>query len=117
MKGMWIKPNGASGRSSRGPRWSCQLMHVDLDDDGLIFDLVALEPSPTSGSVVPVGTPFSLHVSGGTGPVAASAFGHVARWAARADVVTLAGGLGTGSRWLCLSSGDTDLVVELSDPE
>ena len=39
---------------------------------------------------------------------------HVLDWAASADLVTMFGGTRDGSSWLCLTSNDTHLVVELA---
>lgn len=115
MKRLWTTSSGLPERQWHSPPWTCQLMHIDVTDDYFVFDFIALEPPPTSGHAVPAGSPFSMHVGhGGTSVGVAGLVEHVLEWAADADVVTLFGGRHDGSSWLCLSSNETHLVVELA---
>lgn len=105
-------PNSMSSSdgSAAGP-WTCQLMNADVDDETLVLDLVALEACPGAGDTVPALEPFSLRVQRGRGREFRT--DDVAAWADTADVVTIFAGRSDEVDWLCLSTGEEHLVLEL----
>lgn len=114
MKRLWTTSSNVPERQWHSPPWTCQLIHVDISDDCFVFDFIALESPPAGGSAVPAGTPFSMNIGHAAGGDVADLVQHVLNWAAGADLVTIFGGRHDGSSWLCLSSDETHLVVELA---
>jgi hypothetical protein len=103
-------PHQPPDDSSAGP-WTCQLMSADVDDHTVVLDLIALEACPGAAETVPALSPFSLRVQRGQGQVFQS--DDVAAWVDTADVVTIYAGRSDEVDWLCLSSGEEHLVLEL----
>lgn len=85
------------------PSWSCQLLHADSSDRGVLLDLVALDPCPFPGVDLPVGTPFVIRVvndhAESCGPL-------VQDWADTAAVVDIRIVETSSGRWLCVSGKD-----------
>jgi hypothetical protein len=67
----------------------CQLLFVEEYDDGLVLDLVAMEPVETGGEVLPAGNPIPLGVAVSEPGARADAASTLGRWARGAGVVTL----------------------------
>lgn len=86
--------------------WTCQVMAVSEECDGLLIDLVPLEP----GSICPgVSTvlPFTVRVSRDLGTSV------VAAWAAHADMISVQAARSGPTEQLILAAGEHQLVFEL----
>jgi hypothetical protein len=105
---MWADLDGM-----RSPPWLCQLVHADAVGDAIVLDLIALEPCPADATGCPRHTPFTVHI--GHGEDSERGWEQtLALWAADADLVTiLCGRTDDGSSWLCLSSGEQHLLLQL----
>lgn len=102
-----VEPGRATGA------WTCQLMRAVLEGDVLVLDMVDIDDDPfDTGAPRPRG-PFTLHV--GPGDLSPGSTG-VIRWAATADVVTVVAGRTDDVDWLCMTSDDHHLVLEVSGP-
>jgi hypothetical protein len=115
MARMWrISPSAtAKGPSHATGAWTCQLVRAALEDDALVLDLVDIDDDPyETGTTRPRG-PFTLHVGAGDGGLAPDS-SSVIGWAAGADIVTLVAGRRFDDvDWLCLTSDDDYLVLEI----
>jgi hypothetical protein len=111
---MWrIAPAAtAKGPSRATGAWTCQLVRAALEDDALVLDLVDIDDDPCDTDASRPRGPFTLHVGAGDGltPDSSSVIG----WAAGADIVTLVAGRRFDDvDWLCLTSDDDHLVLEI----
>jgi hypothetical protein len=116
MARMWrIAPTAtANGPSRATGAWTCQLVRAALEDDALVLDLVDIDDDPYDAGVSRPRGPFTLHVGAGDGltPDSSSVIG----WAAGADIVTLVAGRRFDDvDWLCLSSDEDHLVLEIGN--
>ncbi len=96
--------------------WWCQLIHLDVDELGFTVDLFSLEPSPEPAVGIPAGVPFSLRINRDDALRSESISDDVRRWAAEADVVCIRIGQMNTSAWMCISTGQNDLVIEIAHP-
>ncbi len=92
--------------------WDCQLLHVEVLDDGVLLDLVALDSCPFSGLDVPAGWPFVVRIIEHDDLDCSEL---VTAWAADAAVISLRVVWDTrGARWLDVgASGDCHLILEI----
>jgi hypothetical protein len=114
MTRMWriSSPATSSVPSRATGAWTCQLVRAALENDALVLDLVDIDHDPHDTGVSRPRGPFTLHVGAGDGltPDSSTVIG----WAAGADIVTLVSGRRVDDvDWLCLSSDDDHLVLEL----
>ena len=95
------------------PPWTCQLMRAESVSEGLILDLVAMEPCPAPQITCDAYEPVTLHIDRDHVPDRTwdEAF---ARWTARGDVVTILCGAVESTAWLVLMNDGCCLVVELT---
>jgi hypothetical protein len=105
---MWTELDG-----TRTSPWHCQLVHCEVTERAIVLDLVALEPCPSDSVGCPQYTPFSVHV-GRSGSLDGSWEQTLAMWAGGADLVTIVCGVtDDGSSWLCLSSNEQHLLLQV----
>jgi hypothetical protein len=88
--------------------WACQLLVVDASTAAI--DLVSSERRRIRGTVVEVGTPFSIRVTDPTESSTAD-LRVVADWAASGTRVTLLASQHRRSSWVCLSLGHRRAVL------
>jgi hypothetical protein len=114
MSRLWLLSAGSAElRGVRSPPWHCQLVHTETTNHALVLDLVALESCPSDAVGCPRGTPFSLHL-GRDATIDRSWDRTLAAWAESADIVVIvSGATDGGTPWLCLSSADRHLVLQL----
>lgn len=91
--------------------WNCQLLHVEVLDDGVLLDLIALDACPFGGVNLPGGWPFVVRI------VEQDVRGCselVERWAADAAVISLRVAYDTsGVKWLDVAAADQHLILEI----
>jgi hypothetical protein len=92
-------------------RWDCQLIHVDVVEDGVVLDLIALAACPFAGVGLPAGWPFVIRILDQRVDGCADL---VAAWAERGEVVSLRFVYDTvGARWLDVAGANDHLILEL----
>jgi hypothetical protein len=92
-------------------RWDCQLINVEVLDDGVLLDLVALDACPFDGIELPAGWPFVIRIMD-HGVVGCAEV--VTAWADGGEVISLRFGYdASGSRWLDVTADDRHLILEL----
>ena len=103
----------AESAGTRSPPWSCQLVHSARDGDAVVVDLVALEDCPSGTMACPRHTPFSLHIGGGSF-LDRRWHRTLGEWTSAADLVSIVCGVtADGMSWMCLTSDDRHLVLQL----
>jgi hypothetical protein len=91
--------------------WDCQLLHVEVLNDGVLLDLVALDACPFGGIDLPVGWPFVVRIVE-QGVLGCSEL--VERWAAEAAVISLRVAYDTsGAKWLDVAAADQHLILAI----
>ncbi len=103
----------AESADTRSPPWYCQLVHAGKVDDAVVMDLVALDDCPSDSLDCPQHTPFTLHI--GAGALLDRRWQRtIQTWTDTADLVTIVCGVTTdGTSWMCLTSADRHLVLQL----
>lgn len=90
--------------------WACQLLHTERLADGVLLDLVALDPCPFDGVDVPAHSPLVIRVVNEHVDACA---GLVESWADDVAILSLRFLEGPSARWLCVSAANRHLLLEV----
>ena len=92
-------------------RWDCQLINVDVLENGVILDLIAPRWVSVRGLPMPVGWPFVVRI---VDQQASGCADLVATWARRGEVISLRFVYDrAGAKWLDVAAADRHLILEL----
>ena len=91
--------------------WECQLLNVEVLDDGVLLDLVALDGCPFAGFDLPAGWPFVVRI---VEQHEDRCVDLVESWAADGAVISLRVLYdGSGAKWLDVAAADHHLILEI----
>ena len=91
--------------------WDCQLLNVEILDDGVLLDLVALDSCPFEGLVLPAGWPFVVRIIEQHEQRCVEL---VENWAADGAVISLRVAYdASGAKWLDVAAADHHLILEI----